>query len=164
MASLLQQLAGLSRPLSAAGFSSTVTIQFTAASATVRSCALLAERLPLQHNDLFRLASALAVVFEFGPVPLRYYTARLSAIDPRVLWIECNHQLAAASQVLQQAANPEQQPEAAAAFVRTAGRPQAVLPWLAALSQALLALPTDPRRGGVGRGGDRAQAGSQQCT
>lgn len=156
VASLLQQLAGLSRTLSAAGFSSAVAVQFAAASATIRSCALLVERLPLQHSDIFRLASALAVVFEFGPVPLRYYTANLSAMDWRVLWIECHHQLAAASKVLQQAAHPEQQPEAAAAFVRTAGRPQAVLPWLAALGLALLALPTEPRRGGVGRGGDRA--------
>lgn len=119
--------------------------QFTAACVAMEGCALLASRLPQHANTTFRLASALALVFGAGPAFLRQCAVPWPGmgLDPAQFLIEANHQLGAAAAVLHCASASWHQPAAAEAFVRTAGRPQAVMPWLLAVSQAVLTLPAD---------------------
>lgn len=109
----------------------------------IHGCALLSGRLPLGHNDAFRLASTLAFLIGTGLHFLRLTAA--SGFDAEARQTVTLHilsrQLVAASSVVQRAVDPQRQPQAAAAFVRTAGRPEAVVPWLLDLGQALLALP-----------------------
>ena len=145
LVTLLQQLGALNRDLPPVPQPNpALTGQFHAACVAIEGCGELAGRLPLRHNDLFRLASTLALVFGAGPAFLQQFASNTAASTQRAsLLIECGYQLAAASAALRQAADPYRQPESAAAFVRTAGRPDAVLPWLLAVSQALLAVPQE---------------------
>ncbi len=146
LAALSQHFGTLNRALlNASEPNKALGAQFFAACVALRGCAHLASRLPLRHNDLFRLASSLALVFGAGTTMLRQHgsNAADALAQPVSLLMQCSHQLAAAHAVLQQAADPRCQPEAAAAFVRTVGRPDAVLPWLLAVSQTLLAVPED---------------------
>lgn len=146
VAGLLQQYGALNRLLlKTSGLSLTELTQLSAACVALQGCSQLAKRLPLRQDDMFRLGSALALVFGAGLASVRWQASLLPSRPKALveLLVNCNHQLAAAAKALQQAAHPQQQREAAAAFVRTAGRPQAVLPWLLAVSQALLAVPAD---------------------
>ena len=143
LAALLQQFGTLSRELlgAAASNPAAVGIQFDAACVTIQGCALLSNWLPLGHSDAFRLASSLELVFGAGMHFLQQDLTQPTNMAG--LLVECKHQLAAVGTTLQRAAHPEVQSEAVAAFARTAGRPQAVLPWLLTVSQALLAVPAD---------------------
>ncbi|KAI7844407.1 hypothetical protein COHA_002001 [Chlorella ohadii] len=143
LATLLQHFGALGRALlSAPELDATLETQFHAACVAIEGCAHLAGRLLLQHNDLFRLASTLTLVFVAGPALLQQCASSIATpAQCASVLIKCNHQLAAAASVLKTATNLHRQPEAGVAFFRTAGRPDAVLPWLAAVSQALLALP-----------------------
>lgn len=144
LSALVQQLAGLGPTLSAGSLIVASAAQFDAACMAIHGCAWLAGH--LQHNATFRLASSLAMVFGTGPAVLHVRIAQVSASGEAALF-ECNRQLNTVLKTLQCAAHPKQQPEAAAAFVRTAGRPQAVLAWLLAISQALLAVPPETEKG-----------------
>lgn len=171
VAGLLQQYGPLnSLLLNSPGFSSSELAQLMAACIALQG-SQLADRLPLQQNDAFRLGSALALVFGAGLASLRWQATSAAADHTALLdmLLNCSHQLAAAAKALQCAAHPKRQPQAAAAFVRTAGRPDAVLPWLLAASQALLAVPPDvegtvcDKVNGTrapAKGGQRAAAGS----
>jgi len=142
VAALLQQFGLLDRLLGTAELDARLAVQFHAACSAIQGCARLLDRLPLQHSDAFRLCSALALVFGTGTRLLRR-DSFTSDPQPATVLKRLDSQLAAAAIVLHQAANPLRQPEAAAAFVRTAGRPQAALSWLLAVSQALLWVPVD---------------------
>lgn len=133
----------LNRAFSASELSAAGAIQFGAACIAIAGCASLAGCLPQRKNDTFRLTSALALVFEVGPQVLRV-CASMAPAQHSVVLHECNCQLVAVADVLRQAVP---QPEAAAAFAKTAGRPQAVLPWLLAISRALLATPPEANDG-----------------
>ncbi|KAI7844408.1 hypothetical protein COHA_002002 [Chlorella ohadii] len=146
LAALLQRLGALNRALpTALELNGAAETQFNAACLAIEVCAQLASRLPLQHNDMFRLSSAVAVVFGTGPALLQRRTSAAAGAPTYLeqLFLACARQLAAASAALRQAVNMRLQPEATAAFVRTVGRAEAVLPWLAAVSQALLAVPSE---------------------
>ena len=148
MAALLQQMVSLDRKMaSAAGNATCMTAQFSAACVAIRGCAQLSDRLPLGPNDLFRLGSSLALIFGTGPTVLRHVSGSPEPHVALAQLLTCSQQLVAAGEVLQRAAQP-QQTEAAAAFCKTAGRPQTVLPWLLEVSQMLLAVPERLRSAG----------------
>ena len=142
---LAQQLASLNGLLCTAELNSALAGQLRVACLAIASCALLSDRLPLQHTDAFRLGSSLATVFGAGLRLLRSRVAIAGASSAQLAAMlhEADRQLGAVSCMADRIANPQQQPEAAAAFVKTVGRTQAVLPWLSAVSQALLAVPPD---------------------
>ena len=147
VAGLLQQYGPLNRLLSSeTAFNAAHMSQFLAACVASHGCACLADRLPPSQNNIFRLASSLELVFGAGLAALRCLRTSLTASSCSG-WLElllvCTHQLTAAANVLQRTAHPLRQPEAAAAFVRTVGRPEAMLPWLAAVTEALLSVPAD---------------------
>lgn len=108
---------------------------------------LLCQRLALQRGDAFKISGALALVFSTG---LALLQAALGMKDPVLRQARLLQQLATqlplVSCVLLVAVHPQHQAAAAAAFARTVGRPQAVLPWLLAVSQGLMHLrPTSGR-------------------
>lgn len=129
--------------LRATTLNTTLALQFGAACFAIYGCAQLSRRLQLQQGDAFRLASSLEIVFGagIGILQERVTAAATHPTGLAALLQELNRQLGAANAALGCAANPQRQPAAAAAFFRTAGRPQAVLPWMLAVSQALLVLP-----------------------
>lgn len=138
MAALLQQVGALDCLLGAAELDVCLAAQFDAACLAIKGCSEISERLQLECSDVFRLGSSLSLVFRAG---LRFLHQPAWLDDTRTQLLTLQHvncQLTAANAVLHRLADPNWQPEAAAAFVRTAGRPQAVLPWLLALSQVLL--------------------------
>ncbi|KAI7844406.1 hypothetical protein COHA_002000 [Chlorella ohadii] len=146
LATLLQHFGTLKSALrKTCTLSAALRTQFNAACVAIYGCAQLARRLPPRHNDSFRLASSLAVVFDAGPAALQQRASNAAGVPElfAVTVLECCYQLVAVSAVLKTATNLLTQPEAAAAFVRTAGRPDAVLPWLGAVSQVLLAVPEE---------------------
>lgn len=141
---LVQQFGTLNRKLLGAASSNPATLatQLNAACNAIQGCALLSNKLRLGRSDSFRLASSLELVFGAGLHLLNRRRVQNLSVPLNMvgLLVECNHQLAAVGRVLQ---HTRRQPDAAAAFMRTAGRPQSVLPWLLAVNDALLALPPD---------------------
>lgn len=137
VAALGQQLMALNATLEAR-MDADMLLQFEAACVALSGCSLLAQRLPLQRNDAFRLVGALQLVFHTGlevlvsnsPVP---EVGRLAYIP--VMLAEC--QVTAAETIIN-AACTRHEPQAAAAFLRAAGRPKTVRVWLHALSRHLL--------------------------
>lgn len=138
---MLHQLGTLSGLLGAAEGHSRLSVQFGAACEAIQGCAQLSDWLQLTHDGAFRLASALALVFGTGPPFLHQSAPTAEACMAALQRLDV--QLETVGMVLTHAAHPQHQPQAAAAFVRTAGRPQAVLPWLRAASQTLLAAPVE---------------------
>lgn len=165
LAELLQRFAGLHQALHGASkLSGARAMQVIAACLAIGGCAELSARLPLQRGMMFRLTSALALVFGVGPAVMRHCASPASgaSVELQHFLVECNDQLSAVIGVLMRAAR---EPEAMEAFVRTAGRPQAVLPWLLAISQALLAVPTDVRGDApILQGGKRISRKGRGCT
>lgn len=145
-AALLQRLSVFNRQLLIAPDvgSGVASVSFAAACLAIHGCAELSDHLPFQRSDAFRLASTLEVVFGAGLRLLRHHASTPAGSDTELAdrVMDWERQLRVASQVLRRT-DPRDQPDAAAAFARTTGRPQAVLPWLLAVSQALLSLPPD---------------------
>ena len=162
MAALLHQFVPLSGLLSAAELDPSLSLQFSAACVAIQGCALLSGSLPPEHSGASSLGSALALVFGAGalvlhqPAPTANASEQLMEVGRRL-----TRQLAAASMVLIRVVNPRQQLEVAAAFFTTAGRPQAVQPWLSAVSQALLRVLADPTSA---RGGAQITKPGMECT
>lgn len=122
-------------------FDGAAVLQFLAGCKVIEGLGLLCQGLALQRGDAFKIAGALALVFGTGLAGLQ---SVLRADDPvwrqaRLLQ-EFGVQLPAISWVLLTVVDPQHQARAAAAFARTVGRPQAVLPWLLAVSQGLVQL------------------------
>ena len=99
-----------------------------------------------------RFCSALGLIIRSGPgmlavEPGRFLTTFSRGFNPGLgprqahIVVQALYQLGVVCHVLPVTANTAGQREVVAAFARTAGRPQLVLPWLLSISQALLDLP-----------------------
>lgn len=153
----MQQLADLHLPSGTAGSPPAAephSAQLLSACNMMGKCCLLVAKLmrPLSRQEAARFCSALGLVMRSGPGMLTVEPGRFLAtfsrgfnpgLGPRQAHIvaQALYQLGVVCDVLPLAASTAGQREVVAAFARTSGRPQLVLPWLLSISQALLDLP-----------------------
>ncbi|KAL4420430.1 hypothetical protein ABPG75_010086 [Micractinium tetrahymenae] len=117
-----------------------------AAQLAMQACVTAAMSLDLPPQDRFRISAAASVIFECGRAALGAQRAALAALHGggggglRALGKEANLQLTSAFVLVDQLLAPHE--AASAAFARSAGKPEALLPWLQELLLALeLAAP-----------------------
>ncbi|KAL4440125.1 hypothetical protein ABPG75_003126 [Micractinium tetrahymenae] len=123
-----QHLAAFIVAVAASGEGLPTELHLTSASMAVSSCSSLGTVLALSPQDRFRLASAGGELLRTAP--LLHSTA---GHEPQL----AGHLVFAVSSVVTSMLQPGLQPKGAAAFAATTGKPDAMLPWLAAAAEAL---------------------------
>lgn len=104
----------------------------TAGAAALLGCLNLAAGMPqLSDQAAFKLAAACSLIFGPGLLVLRQ-CAQLDALMEAV-----GTQLSAVTAVVARVLQPSDRPQAARAFASSTAKPAALLPWLAAISQAV---------------------------
>lgn len=140
MVDAAQRLGALDRLLHGASDAAALQ-QYLAGCRVLESLGSQCQGLALERGDAFKIAGALALAFGSG---LALLQEALRVGDPTMrrarLLQQLTADLPAVASVLLTVVHPQHQAAAAAAFVRTVGRPQAVLPWLLAVSRGLMQL------------------------
>lgn len=136
--SLADLAAAVPRPTSPAA-----VLQIKAGCRALGSCSMLARALTEPSAaTAFKLASACSLAFGPG-------TAILIQSDVGAMLESCMDQINAVGMVVSSSSPLARQPQAAAAYAASTGRPAALLPWLRAVSHALTTaqayIPADGR-------------------
>lgn len=146
LTTLAQQLASIAPALAAAVAVCAPggpPLQLSAATVAATACGLIAFTLPLRGADALRIASAARVVLVAGRAALETGTVRFRHNDAFSAQLQASAglQLAAMDSLMDLMSSAEH-PTAAAAFARSTAAPEAFMPWLTAVNDALLLSPT----------------------
>ena len=165
LVALAEQLAALDEELAPAGDAGLACAdlvsyyRISAACGALAACACIGRSVGLPRSDTFRLAAATRVVFGAGAAVLRGYLqpSTMSPGTQTAAFQLASRQVMAVHTLMTRHLQPHVQPDLAAVFARTAGQPAAILPWIAAISEAILASP--PAHDGAAASG----AGMHAC-